>query len=120
MKIKKKLFEPVFGTGLYFAVGKADSAFIQELGKWVDAKLIEDDFIGRNGFSMVLTDDKDGSKSHLIWLKDTDIPTMAHEIAHLVNHVFREVGVSNEDEVFAYYLEYWMRRIMGVISKSTK
>lgn len=59
---------------------------------------------------------KDQRNVFVIWIKKSrDIPTIAHEITHLVFEVFKERGIPNSyqnQESFAYYHAYWMEQII--------
>ena len=68
---------------------------------------------------------KDGRQSaYLIWLRDkTNYYHLAHEALHLVKMIFKDRGIeftSDNDEMIAYYQEYWLRRFWGSISRSRK
>jgi len=55
-----------------------------------------------------------GSNGNLIMIKTKNFPVLIHEISHLIFQVFDEKGVPlrlENDEAFAYYLEFWFNKI---------
>lgn len=53
----------------------------------------------------------DGSKRHLVFTPDADAGTVAHEASHAVRAMFAYRGVRNDNETFAYCLDYLVGRI---------
>lgn len=47
----------------------------------------------------------------LVLAPDVDAGTIAHEASHAVRSMLAYVGAKNEDEVFAYHLDYLVGRI---------
>jgi hypothetical protein len=59
-------------------------------------------------------DEKDGSKSRIIWLETADKSVMVHEIFHAMSHSLRQRGMKLSDEseeAWAYYFEYLFDQI---------
>jgi oligoendopeptidase F len=61
---------------------------------------------------------------YFIWVEDKDdVPTLVHEIYHMINSIFedREVhhGLQNQ-ETFAYYLSYWTKKFINSSKKKKK
>jgi len=65
-------------------------------------------------------EDTSGTISYVLWLVNTDIFTITHEVIHLTYRILRDVNIflGNEtEEVFAYYFEYWLYMILEEIKK---
>ena len=60
----------------------------------------------------------------LVWVDKSDnYNTMVHECLHLVRAVFKNHGVpfnSKNDEIIAYYQNYWVRTFWHKMSKEIK
>lgn len=60
-------------------------------------------------------DMKDGeTNAEFIWLREKDLPSLAHELIHLTTHLFHEKSIPisyDNDETLCYYVEYWLNRI---------
>lgn len=55
-------------------------------------------------------------KRFVVVLLSDDVPTLAHELLHLVRMIFDDRGVpfnSDNDEMIAYYLEFYYRYILN-------
>lgn len=46
-----------------------------------------------------------------------DAGTIAHEASHAVQELFRYAGARRDEEVFAYHLDYLVRRIHGFVDR---
>lgn len=66
-------------------------------------------------------DDKSVVIGFLIWIeKPTDYNAMVHETLHLIKRIFECIGIpfnSDNDEIMAYYQNYWIRLFWNKMSK---
>lgn len=72
------------------------------------------------GLNMRLNYENSDVAAVYIWLPRMGQATLAHELLHYVLHTFYKNGVPihyDNEEVLAYYLEYWMREINRVYRK---
>lgn len=53
----------------------------------------------------------------LVFDAKPDAATIAHEASHAVRELFRHAGVRNDDEAFAYHLDYLVGRIHKFIDR---
>jgi len=71
-----------------------------------------------------LMDDEDIVKGILVWVEDKDsFYSMIHETVHLVRQIFEITGMpftSDNDEVIAYYQNYWVRKFWNKMSGPKK
>jgi hypothetical protein len=60
-----------------------------------------------------LIPDPDASKRRawLVLPTDADVGTIAHESSHAIREMFKTRGVRNDDETFAYHLDFLVGRI---------
>lgn len=61
-----------------------------------------------------------GQRCIFIWLNGWSLPSLVHEIAHLVMYSFRELGIPismENTETFAHYTEYWYTTITRAYRK---
>jgi len=60
----------------------------------------------------------------IVWIKKEDeLYHMIHETLHLTKRIFRYVGISfdmHNDELIAYYQNYWIRKFWDKMSKFVK
>ena len=67
---------------------------------------------------------KEFREVYVIWVRRSrDIPTVAHEVTHLVYEVFKSRGIPysfQNQESFAYYVSFWMEQIVGIKRKVFK
>lgn len=53
-----------------------------------------------------------------VWVKDkTDLPVIVHELLHVVDTIFLDIGVSEELEFRAYVMEYLFKKVLEYIQK---
>ena len=61
---------------------------------------------------------------YILWCRNTkDVPTLVHELYHLCVAIFDTKGVPvnvDNDEAMAYYLAYWLSKLLPIIDKETK
>lgn len=60
--------------------------------------------------------DKPG-RGWLVFDEKPDAATIAHEASHAVRELFRHAGVHNDEETFAYCLDYLVGRIHKFIDR---
>ena len=48
---------------------------------------------------------------YLVLPKDADAGTVAHECSHAIRELFRCVGANQDEEAFAYHLDYLVGRV---------
>ena len=68
-----------------------------------------------------LVDDEDIVQGILVWVEDKEaFYSMVHETVHLVKSIFEITGIpftSDNDEIIAYYQNYWIRKFWNKMSK---
>jgi len=112
-KTKFKFICPVFRVEVILALG--DMKKIKEFS--ADYSLHEDSI----GECLLITSEDDTPRGFVIWIKDKiDYNSMVHETLHLVKRIFQIKGVpfnSDNDEIIAYYQNYWVRKFWNKMSK---
>jgi hypothetical protein len=79
-----------------------------------------DELVRSGGYNIRLTYDNSDCTMTVVWLPQFSGATLAHELVHLTMNVFDNAGVPihyENEEGFAYYLEYWFREISRVYKK---
>lgn len=119
--IKKKFYDPIFETQLYFVLGKKKDEV--EITKWVGIKegVLN---LSQYGEFRQLSDVSSGAFSYLVFITENDRALLVHELLHFVNRCLYDRGIDiilhgkdNHDETHAYYLEYWFKTISKFIDK---
>lgn len=62
-----------------------------------------------------LDENEAGNDGSMLWMKVKDIPCLVHELSHFIFQEFTEKAVPltlENDEAFAYYLEFWTNEVM--------
>lgn len=77
------------------------------------------------GMCIQLTPENTDSTNNcaIVWLKEWELPTLVHEISHLVIMAMQQVNTEiNEQttEPFAFYTEYWFTEFQRVRKKYKK
>jgi len=70
----------------------------------------------------VRVSDKDGKEWMYLWMnkmtfKISDVGNLVHELKHLTDDVMEQVGIKEDWEPSAYYMEYIFETIMNKIKK---
>ena len=108
---------PIFGVSVILVTGDK-----KQLNKV--AKLSGDECEYHDAECSTLLDDDDIVKGFLVWiLVPDDYYAMVHETMHLVKRIFKVIGIpfnSDNDEVMAYYQNYWVRKFWNKMSKGLK
>lgn len=109
---KKEFFDKVFRTRLIF-ITDAEPA---EVEAYIKKRFKET--IDLNGFEgMAFACSKHELKFYIVWMRDSSkYYTLTHEVLHLVEWRFKDIGVKYEGEQVTYYHEYWVRRLWREIS----
>lgn len=55
--------------------------------------------------------------SYVFFKPDADAGEMAHEMWHVIRHIFEYIGAELENEIVAYHLEYLVSESMYVLKK---
>ena len=119
MKVKE-ITEPVFRTNLIFVYDCSAKKFKELLEKREVAnidKLLDQ----RDSGVMIKVLCKNGVYEYYLWVEEKDgFYTLSHEIIHLVAQVLDRVGIpffEGNEELVAYYHEYWMRKLWHIMGK---
>ena len=59
----------------------------------------------------------DAKQGWLVLSAEPDEATVAHEASHAVRHILKEHGARNDDETFAYHLDFLVGRIHKFIRR---
>jgi hypothetical protein len=122
--MKYKFVCPIFGIRVYLVIGdkKQLKAFHCYEIDFYDAEthFVEVEHVNASGLP------EEGIKSSwlLVWInKDDDYHAMVHETVHLVKRIFGIMGIAfdeTNDEMIAYYQNYWVRKFWNKMSKSIR
>ena len=115
--MKYKFTCPIFDDEIYLIVGNSSEA-----KKFVKGFEVTDK---HNGKCVEIEDVKSETAcGFLVWVNRSDnYYTMVHECLHLVNMIFKFHGIpftSDNDEIIAYYQNYWVRKFWNKMSKEIK
>lgn len=94
---------------------------IEELKK-VEYKHI-DEVPKASGFNFRFNLENSTEMCTMIWMPKFSQSVLAHELVHLVMHTFNATGVMidiDNEEAFAFYMEYWFGEINRVYRKYPK
>lgn len=73
---------------------------------------------------LLYSDEDNNPLGLVIWIKNkTDYHSMVHETLHLVRRIFEIKGIpfdSDNDEIIAYYQNYWVRKFWNKMGKFIK
>jgi len=79
---------------------------------------------GLIAFCHTVLDKEETVDYFLVWVAEpTDYNSMVHETVHLVKRIFQAVNVpfnSDNDEIIAYYQNYWVRKFWNKMSEFIK
>ena len=119
----RRIYESVFLADVWFLYGGG----IAELKEWYAKKKITSDCDPKlQGYVEPLDyTKKDGTveRSYIIRVEENDFYTLAHECVHLVRHILDDRGIpirADNDEVFAYYHGYWLKKLWRLTNKKEK
>jgi hypothetical protein len=114
--MKFKFDCPIFRIDVFLVIGKRKEAesFCNDLKEYG----LDDDCAG----GVWEIEDKDTkNKSFLVWVDGMNqYHNMVHETLHLTRKIFGMHGVefnSDNDEIIAYYQNYWVRKFWNKMSK---
>lgn len=120
--MKYKFICPIFQIKVYLVIGdkKQLKSFHCYEEDYHDAEChnIEVEEINSDG--------SEGIKNRhlLVWIKENeDYHGMVHETVHLVKRIFEIMGIpfnDNNDEIIAYYQNYWVRKFWHKMGKFVK
>ena len=117
---KLYIHEEVFKVELYFFLGDTRKSITNWIKKEFDVKYSPEIHKYSGMYFWVVGEDEKIIRA--IWLekfKNTpkDISLLSHEVNHLVEDVFKDIGSKGDDEAKPFYTEYWMRKILEGIQK---
>jgi hypothetical protein len=107
-------YEEVYKAPIYYIFNcgqkKAKDIFKEEIfGKNKKVEMLEKTWGVGHSFAYY----KGDNTIYGIWIKDLkDVEVLAHELLHIVRFIFNDRGIymDNNDEPFAYYFEYLIRK----------
>jgi len=115
-KTKFKFICPIFGIEVILILG--DTKKIKAFS--VDYSLGEDSL----GECLLISNEEDTPQGLVVWIKDKiDYLSMVHETLHLVKRIFKIKNIpfdSDNDEIIAYYQNYWVRKFWNKMGKFIK
>lgn len=113
--IIKQFREPVFKTDVIFIV----DAEPEEVEAYISKRFPHDGEVKLSGYEgCCFRCDKYELKYYVVWMRDSSrYYTLTHEVLHLVEWRFKDLGVKFEGEQACYYQEYWVRKLWKEISK---
>ena len=112
--MKYKFICPIFDCDVHLIIGDKSEAL-----KFCDLELTNN-HVGK----CIEIYDKKTKKSlgYLVWVKDKkNFYIMVHETVHLTKQIFETHNIPftpENDELIAYYQNYWIRRFWKVMSKT--
>ncbi len=120
MKKKDKIYRrftcPIFMVNVHFIIGDKKDI------KRFCADLDPSEYAAGGCWDIEKTVGNSKEYSVLIWLDDIDaLYNMIHETVHLVRLIFNHFNIpftAENDEMIAYYQNYWIRKIWRVMAIS--
>lgn len=119
----KKIHDDIYGVDLLFASGCSIEIAQQKARRRLH--IMEElavEITDAGAFFQCTTREK--HTAYVIWCrKSRNIQVIAHEAAHLVFAVFKDRGIpttQQNQETFAYYLDYWVGVILKPRAKALK
>ena len=108
-------FEKTLRVWVVLFIGTPDE-FRAELEHNGYKELDEINCDGAGGMCLEMTPENNtsGQNCFIIWLREWSVPTLVHEITHLVMFIFRRSNIPIEIEstdIFALHTEYWFTEI---------
>ena len=114
MNLVKKFYIPIYGGKVKVYQGGNSTDVMDVLGLPYDSE--EEKATDALVYGYL----KKGLRTYVIWFKNkTTHSVLSHEVTHLVNWVFRDLGVVPDlynDEPQAYFTEYLYKKISKFIS----
>lgn len=87
-------------------------------------KILDDSDNNYSAITSTITKNNDELDYFLVWVEKPDsYYDMVHETLHLTKRIFELVGVpfdKDNDEIIAYYQNYWVRTFWHKMSKNIK
>lgn len=123
MIIKKTFYDSIFQARLFFFCSNNDEEIKSALEKWIGLKdsyhLFENCF---GKFLKITENTKNGEvHSYIVFIREPNPSILVHELVHCVNNIFEDRGIkysAENDEQYAYYIEYLFDTIMKFMVKS--
>ena len=114
-KTKFKFICPIFRQEIRFILG--DIKQLKNVPDLIDYKNLI-------AFCHTVLDEGGNVDYFLVWVAESvDYNSMVHETVHLVKRMFTAVNIpfnSDNDEIIAYYQNYWVRKFWNKMSKFVK
>ena len=112
--VYKKLHDNLYGVDCLFFSG-CDISVAQKKANRV-FHITEELAVEKTDVAAFFTCNTNSKTIYVIWVRRSrDIPTIAHEVVHLVYEVFKDRGIPSmyaNQESFAYYTSFWMEEIL--------
>lgn len=116
----KEIFEEIYRVKVYFYWDCSLAECHKHIGRKLKIKKAKEWEVNLklSGVCFPLVT-KSNPNIWVIWLSKKWLYELDHEITHLVWAIFRERGVvfSEDSEPFAYYHEFWLRKLWGLCKK---
>jgi hypothetical protein len=122
--IVEKIFEEVYNFELIFIAGYGFDEANKKIGEF-GLEIMPDAIRSSSGASCRFTEE-DYPKTvkgtiYVVWVKNRkDFYCLLHEVSHLLIKVFEDKGMEVNDhttEAFAYYQEFWFRKLWRLMNK---
>ena len=67
-----------------------------------------------DGRAQVLLNKKMGTRIYYVWTAKKYLPTLAHELSHIIHFLFEDLGIeeASGNEMFAYVIGYLLERVL--------
>lgn len=117
----KRFFDDIFRAEVFFYWSCSLDKCHEHIGKKLKTNFREwkiDDRLGGQFFVLTTTNEP---PIYVVWLlRKKDYYTLTHEVVHLASRILKDRSIDIRDsnqEVLAYYQEYWVKILWKAISK---
>lgn len=122
-KISRWFRDKVLLTKVWVLAGYSPLEAFETIEHKVNMRISKEEFELNRGIHMLVRDNKKRDY-HIIWIeKRTGFYELMHECLHLVKDALVPMGIPfnhMNDELIAYYQEYWFRRIWKAVGKEKR
>ena len=115
MKDEYSFYDDLFSVRLKVSIGEIQRRAINKDYR----EQLKEDLIRETDVGHLIEIVKDRKINYIIWLeKEFSVYTLIHETIHLVHRVLKKCSIpildnKNQMELFAYYYEWWVRKLFN-------
>ena len=116
---KKRIEESVYGSYIYLVWGCPRKEIIRWLNRKSGLEFEEKDEFGTDTFGSTFIIRYEDRTDLYIWVNNKkNIPSLVHELSHVVYHTLSSVGIQHNDdtdEAYAYLLTFYVRECLKAL-----